>query len=240
MMSVTKLFRKDTRGCRIAMKHEVALLVVLTALIGIRPASGAIYMVTDLGNFDSSPSQSGGNSTSFNGQSVGWFYVDPAQTVKHACLYSNGVRTDLNTLIDPRSGWLLTAAWGMVGSYIGGDGILQGSDHAFALIPTLPGDANVDGTVDVADLNIVLTNFDQSASSFRQGDANNDGVVDISDLNTVLTNFDHSVGVDAAAIQELQNTALAGAPVPEASSAVVMGLLWICAGLVTIGRRWFV
>lgn len=50
----------------------------------------------------------------------------------------------------------------------------------------LPGDVNGDGSVDLADLNLVLANFGQTTSV---GDANGDGVVDLADLNLVLANF---------------------------------------------------
>ena len=38
-------------------------------------------------------------------------------------------------------------------------------DEAFLLTPALPGDANLDGTVDVNDLTIVLTNFGKTGMS---------------------------------------------------------------------------
>jgi len=48
-----------------------------------------------------------------------------------------------------------------------------------------PGDANGDGSVDLADLNAVLGNFGGSGL----GDVDNDGSVDLADLNIVLGNF---------------------------------------------------
>ena len=56
----------------------------------------------------------------------------------------------------------------------------------------LPGDANEDGTVNFADLNVVLTNYNNSGG-WRQGDFNGDGVVDFTDLNIVLTNYNQSL-----------------------------------------------
>lgn len=68
---------------------------------------------------------------------------------------------------------------------------LTGSDASVADIvitgtPACPGDINGDGSVDLADLNLVLANF---GSAGPAGDANGDGAVDLADLNIVLANF---------------------------------------------------
>ena len=57
-----------------------------------------------------------------------------------------------------------------------------------------PGDANLDGQVDVNDLTIVLANFGQTGMFWGQGDFNGDGTVDINDLTIVLANFGASYG----------------------------------------------
>lgn len=49
-----------------------------------------------------------------------------------------------------------------------------------------PVDVTGDGSVDLADLNLVLANFGQTTAD---GDTNNDGVVDLADLNAVLASF---------------------------------------------------
>jgi hypothetical protein len=53
-----------------------------------------------------------------------------------------------------------------------------------------PGDANGDGAVDLADLNLVLANFGGGAG----GDVTGDGLTDLVDLNLVLANFGNSCG----------------------------------------------
>jgi len=54
----------------------------------------------------------------------------------------------------------------------------------------IPGDANGDGVVDFADLNIVLNQFGLTgAPGELQGDLNGDGAVGFADLNIVLSNF---------------------------------------------------
>ena len=99
----------------------------------------------------------------------------------------------------------------------------------FYVNPTLePGDANLDGTVNFTDLNIVLTNYNQ-AGGWMQGDFNHDGVVNFADLNILLTNYNQSFagatiapasyGLDAAAIRALS---LAGVTVVPEPGALVM------------------
>lgn len=53
----------------------------------------------------------------------------------------------------------------------------------------LMGDANNDGFIDLADLNLVLGNFGDAVEVGRDGDVNDDGVVDLADLNIVLSGF---------------------------------------------------
>jgi hypothetical protein len=81
----------------------------------------------------------------------------------------------------------------------------------------LPGDADRNGTVDGADLNTVLSNYNQSftVDPWSMGDFDGNGTVDGADLNTVLSNYN-------------QHLAAAGAPgAPEPST-----LLLAAAGLV--------
>ncbi len=90
---------------------------------------------------------------------------------------------------------------------------------SMVLKPTIPGDANLDGKVDVNDLTIVLTNFGQTTSmNWSTGDMNGDGRVDVNDLTIVLAHFGQSVGSGGIA------------PVPEPSTiaivaAAALGLL---------------
>jgi hypothetical protein len=68
----------------------------------------------------------------------------------------------------------------------------EGAAYIFTLPPFgCPGDATVDGTVDLADLNLVLANFGSATS---EGDVTSDGEVDLADLNLVLANFGTSCG----------------------------------------------
>ncbi len=55
--------------------------------------------------------------------------------------------------------------------------------------PTCPGDANGDGSVDLADLNLVLANFGSAPGPGGPGDVDCSGAVDLADLNLILANF---------------------------------------------------
>jgi hypothetical protein len=74
-----------------------------------------------------------------------------------------------------------------------------GQMQSFLLTPTLPGDANLDGKVDINDLTVVLTNYGKSTGmSWTTGDFIGDGTVDINDLTIVLAHYGTSLGSSAA------------------------------------------
>ena len=60
---------------------------------------------------------------------------------------------------------------------------LDGVGFRVAQLPSLPGDANGDGTVNITDLSILLANFDKTGMTWSQGDFNGDGTVNIADLS---------------------------------------------------------
>jgi hypothetical protein len=119
-----------------------------------------------------------------------------------AVICQNGSVTDLNTLVDPNSGWNLQEAWGIndKGQICGiGTHTVDGIDwqSAFLLNPVVtqhPGDANGDGVVDIQDLSVVLANYDKSGMSWAQGDFTGDGTVYISDLSNILASYDVTYG----------------------------------------------
>ena len=92
----------------------------------------------------------------------------------------------------------------------------------------LPGDANLDGKVDVNDLTIVLSNFGSATGmTWGQGDFNYDGRVDVNDLTILLSHFGQSAGSSAAAL----------AAVPEPSTLVLIGLGVVSLVACTCRRR---
>ena len=83
---------------------------------------------------------------------------------------------------------------------------------AFLLTPTLPGDANLDGKVDINDLTIVLAHYNQTGMTWAQGEFTGSGTVDINDLTIVLANYNETAGSSAGGI----------AAVPEPSALLLL------------------
>jgi hypothetical protein len=84
-----------------------------------------------------------------------------------------------------------------------------GTGVSVTVAPTLfPGDANGDGTVDIADLSALLSNYDKTGMGWSQGDFDGNGAVDIQDLSNVLTNYDKTAGASAGARAVPEPTAL--------------------------------
>jgi probable HAF family extracellular repeat protein len=139
-------------------------------------------------------------------------YVSGTTPGSYTFLQSPGVVANLG-------GWTLTAAWAIdnSGDIVGTGTNSSGSGGAFLLTPALAGDANLDGTVDINDLTIVLANYGQTGMAWAQGEFTGDGTVDINDLTIVLAHYGQSTGSPSAGV----------APVPEPAT-----LLLAAAGLV--------
>ena len=80
---------------------------------------------------------------------------------------------------------------------------------SFAVTGTavLPGDAIGDGSVDINDLTIVLTNFGKTGMTWSQGEFTGDGTVDINDLTIVLANFGQTAGCPRPGIRAVPEPA---------------------------------
>jgi hypothetical protein len=68
-----------------------------------------------------------------------------------------------------------------------------------ALPPTVAGDANQDGRVDVRDLNILGLHWRQANRTWEQGDFTGDGVVNAADLNVLALNWQSGVAAPTMA-----------------------------------------
>ena len=63
-----------------------------------------------------------------------------------------------------------------------------------SITPTGLGDANLDGRVDINDLTIVLSHYNQTGMTWTEGEFTGDGTVDINDLTIVLANYNKTYG----------------------------------------------
>ena len=137
---------------------------------------------------------------------------------------------DLNSYISSTSGWLLQHALGVAvvdgQDWFVGDGLFDGLDwssdeHAFLMRPALPGDANLDGRVDINDLTVVLTNYGQSSGmNWVSGEFTGHGTVDINDLTIVLANYGQTAGAGVS---------MAAVPEPAGLAMLAAGLLGLLA-----------
>lgn len=145
---------------------------------------------------------------------------------QRAFLYTPGIGTvDLGTLIDPASGWELTAAYGINNfGQITGSGLFHGAPRAYLMTPVLTADFDGDDDVDGQDLANWKVGFGLSALAINlQGDADGDADVD---------------GRDFLSWQQQRgsrSTAEPSTPVPELPSAVLM--LLGCVSAATFTRR---
>ena len=71
----------------------------------------------------------------------------------------------------------------------------------------LYGDSDLNGTVNGADLNTVLSNYNQTGAGWNGGDFDYDGTVNGADLNIVLSNYNQHLSV-AAAVPEPDTIAM--------------------------------
>ena len=98
--------------------------------------------------------------------------------------------------------------------------------QAFVIYAPLPGDANLDGKVDINDLTIVLANYNQTGMTWTQGEFTGDGTVNINDLTIVLAHYGQSIGASAS---------VGFSAVPEPSGLLLLALAAL--GLLAYARR---
>jgi probable HAF family extracellular repeat protein len=151
--------------------------------------------------------------------------LDGSTYTYRAFIYSGGMTTDLSTLVvgaNPFSNLDVAAAISSNGKYIVGYGTVGSQTHGFLLTATLPGDANLDQKVDINDLTIVLTDYNQTGMRWGTGDFNGDNKVDINDLTVVLTHYNQTFSGSSAG-------GLAAVPEPGSLVLLAAGLIGVLA-----------
>ncbi len=104
-----------------------------------------------------------------------------------------------------------------------GYALTQNLGEAYLLTPAIPGDANLDGKVDINDLTIVLAHYNQTGTTWAQGEFTGDGTVDINDLTIVLAHYNQTAGSSAAG--------MAAVPEPASAALLAFGGLSVLLGL---------
>ena len=87
----------------------------------------------------------------------------------------------------------------------------------------LPGDANLDNTVDLSDLSTILNNFGAATPNWTDGNFDNASTIDLTDLSDVLNNF----GQTNPSAFSLQPSAFSNAPEPASSISLALASLLI-------------
>jgi hypothetical protein len=148
---------------------------------------------------------------------------------------------ELGELVDggvAANGWdRLRNTLGPSGSgHVFGQGIIGESDVPYMLTPLgmmLPGDANGDGHVDIADLGILAAHWQQQGF-WARGDFNGDGIVDIGDLGFLAEHWQSGISGGPTFSEAMRMFDVFGdVVVPEAGCIWLLGL----AGLLARRRR---
>jgi hypothetical protein len=181
--------------------------------------------MVDLGNliaYNSAYTNSQACGINDNGQIVGFGFSNGTKSLATEYAFvagtTAGSEVALNTLISPanQANWTLCTANAVDNSgNIAGAGLENGVAEVYLLEPAIPGDANLDGRVDINDLTIVLAHYNQSGMSWGDGEFTGDGKVDINDLTIVLAHYNDtasaSAGSGLSAVPEPGTLAVLGA-----------------------------
>ncbi|MCC6680120.1 MAG: hypothetical protein IT445_04375 [Phycisphaeraceae bacterium] len=98
------------------------------------------------------------------------------------------------------------------------------SDYPYSNIFCQPGDADGDGLVNLADLQILGDHWQSSTAIWSEADFNGDGLVNLADLQILGDHWGYGAGADSSFDEALQ---LMGTPVPEPGVMAVV-LLSLC------------
>ena len=135
---------------------------------------------------------------------------------------------------------------GVVSTLAGSGPAVFGTDHFYTVgsngrlyayyagaQPSIPGDTNRDGDVDLADLGNLAGNYGAtSGKAWEQGDFDGDGDVDLVDLGALAGNY--GIGVPAPLLDFAKDAASVGLPEPTIVMFLGFGALSLCARRKTV------
>jgi len=142
-----------------------------------------------------------------SGEVVG--YAQAFESGPFAVLWDAGTRQGhyLDDLANLPTGWVMEEALGMndAGQIVGYGGQTDmfgrvSFVHALLLSPRIPGDANLDGSVEFDDLLTLAQHYGMQTTHFTDGDFDGDGVVDFSDLLLLAQHYGQGDATSVAAL----------------------------------------
>ena len=95
-------------------------------------------------------------------------------------------------------------------------------NYSILITPERLGDVNVDGAVDLNDLNTVLNNLGTTSSAWTSGNFDGAATIDLNDLNDVLNNLGVSYAGNATVLAA--EALIAATPTPEPGSLAILAL----------------
>jgi len=143
-----------------------------------------------------------------------------------AFIYTDGTLVNLNERIHPSLGWTLSQAYdindnGQICGY-GNNGI--SANASFILDPAIPGDANLDKSVNLADLGTLIDNYGATAgATWWTGDFNDDGAVNLADLGTLIDNYGNTSELRTEGYRMLAAAGIMTVPEPSSLVLLVFG-----------------
>ena len=101
--------------------------------------------------------------------------------------------------------------------------------NSILIAPELLGDTNIDGHVDLNDLNTVLNNLGTTTSAWTSGNFDGAASVNLNDLNDVLNNLGTSYAGNATVLAAEALVAAAPTPEPTTLALLALGAPFCCA-----------
>jgi hypothetical protein len=102
---------------------------------------------------------------------------------------------------------------------------LLAADSSDTWVVAVPGDANLDGTVDLQDFGLLKDNFNKTGMTWADGEFTGDGLIDLQYFGVLKDNFNKSVPLQAVAAST-GSPATGPVCAPVVPSSIGMSLAW--------------